>query len=155
MFLLMGMIAFIVYKLIVLAAFSVLLVIGLSAGLVFMIAFSLKEAADKVIVKIKPVFETGDNEAIRKWAGWQFKSMLVLLGCSLFSAVMLASFGGILVKIGIFVQNKDFIDLILGCFGFLIFILGCYFICILIKEIRFVSGRKEVFIAKIIEQLRG
>ncbi|MFA6216814.1 MAG: hypothetical protein WDL87_04080 [Candidatus Omnitrophota bacterium] len=155
MFLLMGVLVFVVYTLFVLSAFSVLLVIGLSMVLVFIIAFSLKEAADKVIVKIKPVFEPGDNQAVRAWALKQFKFMLLLLGCGFFSSVMLAFFGGILVKTGAFVQKKDFIDLILGYFGFIVFILGCYFIFMLIKEIRFVFQKKEVFIDKIIEQGRG
>ncbi|MFA5117665.1 MAG: hypothetical protein WC695_02305 [Candidatus Omnitrophota bacterium] len=146
---------FVVYKLFVLSAFSVLLVIGLSTGLVIIIAFSLKEAADKVIVKVKPAVDTADSLVLRKWAVRQFTFMAVFLWCGFFSSAMLACFGAILVKIGIFVQKRDFIDLILGCFGFSIIILGCYFIFMLIKEIRFIYQKKEVFVAKMIEQVRG
>jgi hypothetical protein len=148
-------VVFVVYKLFVLSAFSVLLVIGLSTGLVIIVAFSLKEAADKVVVKVKPAFNTGDGKVLRKWAVRQFTYMAVLLWCGFFSSAMLACFGAILVKIGIFVQKRDFIDLVLGGFGLSIIILGCYFIFMLIKEIRFVYQKKEVFIAKIIEQVRG
>ncbi len=155
MLFLLCVVVFTVYQLFVLSAFSVLLAIGLSTGLVFTIAFSLKEAADKVIVKIKPSVNAGESGALRKWAIRQFRFMVMLLLCGLFSSVMLVSFGVILAKIGVFVKNRDFIGLILGCFGFFIFILGAYFIFMLIKEMRFILQKKEVFIAKIIEQVRG
>lgn len=129
------------------------LVIIIASLLVIIVAYSLKEASERILVKPQPELKNLTDIQLFDWAKKQYRLMNAFLSCGLFAGVGLVILGSLPVLSLILAKRRDIIDCFLSGFGAVILAMGIYFTIIVIRELKFTLQEKNSIIDKIIEQV--